>query len=177
MAVLVVAPALTRGGGTPATTAPPAAVSTSTSTAVKTSTSTTTTQPATTTTTTQAPAPATSSTTSAPAVPSAPALSPQQELAVQSAESYLRYTAFSRAGLIRQLSSSAGEGYSVADATAAVDSLNVDWNGEAVRSAESYLKYSAFSCSGLQRQLSSSSGEGFTKEQAAYGAKKTKACA
>jgi len=71
----------------------------------------------------------------------------------------------------------AGEGYSVADATAAVDSLNVDWNEEAVRSAESYLKYSAFSCSGLQRQLSSSSGEGFTKEQAAYGAKKTKACA
>ncbi len=52
----------------------------------------------------------------------------------------------------------------------------MDWNEEAVRSAESYLKYSAFSCSGLQRQLSSS-GEGFTKEQAAHGAKKTKACA
>jgi hypothetical protein len=39
-------------------------------------------------------------------------------------------TAFSRASLIKQLSSSYGEGFSLADATWAVDRLNVDWNQE-----------------------------------------------
>jgi len=42
-----------------------------------------------------------------------------------------------------------------ADATVAVDSLNVDWNQQAVRKAQDYLKMSGFSCKGLIDQLSS----------------------
>jgi len=49
-----------------------------------------------------------------------------QKNAVRSAKQYLRMTGFSRDGLIEQLSSSAGDGYNVSDATVAVDSLNVD---------------------------------------------------
>src|SRR5215204_5635543 len=42
-----------------------------------------------------------------------PAMTKSQEQAIGSAESYLSFTAFSRKGLIRQLSSDAGEGFSV----------------------------------------------------------------
>lgn len=108
---------------------------------------------------------------------SASALTPQQELAAQSARSYLDLQGFSRAGLIRQLSSTAGDGYSVKDATVAVDSLHVDWNAQAVKAAEGYLQMQAFSCNGLIQQLSSSAGDGFTAAQASYGAHHTKACA
>ncbi|MFD2578785.1 Ltp family lipoprotein [Novosphingobium colocasiae] len=71
---------------------------------------------------------------------------------------------FSRRGLIEQLSSDAGDGYDVADATAAVDSLDVDWNEQAARSARQYLDISGFSCDGLIEQLSSSSGDQYTKK-------------
>ncbi len=106
----------------------------------------------------------------------APQYPPQVEQARRSAESYLGYTAFSRNGLIRQLTSSAGEGFPKDVATQAVDSLDVDWNAQAVKSAENYLSYTSFSCSGLKQQLSSSAGEGFTKAQATYGASQTAAC-
>lgn len=85
-------------------------------------------------------------------------------------------TGFSRDGLIQQLSSSAGDGYDVADATAAVDSLDVDWNENAAKSAEQYLSMSGFSCSGLVQQLSSSAGDKYTESQARYGAQKAGAC-
>ena len=85
-------------------------------------------------------------------------------------------TGFSRQGLIDQLSSDAGEGYSVADATAAVDSLDVDWNENAARSAEQYLKMAGFSCKGLIEQLSSDAGEKYTVAQATYGARAAGAC-
>ena len=62
-------------------------------------------------------------------------LTAAQKNAVRSAEQYLSISGFSRDGLIDQLSSSAGNGYSVADATAAVDSLSVDWNENAAKSA------------------------------------------
>ena len=45
------------------------------------------------------------------------------ENALGSAEDYLDYTAFSRLGLIDQLSSEYGEGFDLADATWAVDQL------------------------------------------------------
>ncbi len=96
--------------------------------------------------------------------------------AARSAEQYLSMSGFSRAGLIRQLSSDSGEGYDVADATVAVDSLDVDWNNQAVRSAKEYLRMSGFSCKGLIRQLSSSAGEGYTVSQATYGAHQAGAC-
>ena len=75
---------------------------------------------------------------------------------------------FSREGLIGQLSSSAGEGFSKADATFAADHVDVNWNDEAVESAQSYLDMSSFSRQGLTDQLSSSVGEGFTLAQAQY---------
>jgi hypothetical protein len=93
-----------------------------------------------------------------------------QENAIGSAKDYLATMAFSRAGLIEQLSSSSGEGYSKADATFAVDHLHVDWNQQAVRSAREYLSTQHFSRAGLIEQLSSSSGEGFTVAQATYAA-------
>lgn len=102
----------------------------------------------------------------------APAMTASQEQAIGAAESYLEFTAFSRKGLIRQLSSDAGEGFSVADATYAVDHIKVNWNEQAARSAKSYLAMTHFSRAGLIRQLESSAGEGFTHAQAVYGVNK-----
>lgn len=99
-----------------------------------------------------------------------------QKNAVRSAKQYLSISGFSRDGLIEQLSSSAGDGYEVADATAAVDSLNVDWNENAVRSAKQYLSLTGFSCKGLIEQLSSSAGDKYTESQATYGARQAGAC-
>ncbi len=99
-----------------------------------------------------------------------------QKNAVRSAKQYLNISGFSRAGLIEQLSSSYGDGYEVADATAAVDSLGVDWNANAVKSAKQYLSISGFSCKGLIEQLSSSAGDKYTESQATYGARQAGAC-
>ncbi len=96
--------------------------------------------------------------------------------AARSAQQYLDMTGFSRRGLIHQLSSNAGNGYSVADATTAVDSLTVDWNEQAARSAKQYLNMTGFSCSGLIHQLSSDAGDKYTKAQATFGAKQAGAC-
>lgn len=106
----------------------------------------------------------------------ADSLTAQQKNAVRSAQQYLSMTGFSRAGLIQQLSSDYGDGYKVADATVAVDSLNVDWDKQAVRSAKQYLQMQGFSCRGLIQQLSSSAGDKYTKSQATYGAKQAGAC-
>jgi hypothetical protein len=95
-----------------------------------------------------------------------------QEEARESAQSYLDMGGFSRKGLIQQLSSDAGEGFSKKDATVAVDSLHVDWKAEAVESAQSYLDTGGFSHNSLVQQLSSPAGEGFTKAQAEYAVKK-----
>jgi hypothetical protein len=111
--------------------------------------------------------------TSAPepaAAPEQPSGTVAQQNAIRSAESYLETSGFSRAGLIDQLSSEYGEGFSVEDATYAVDHVTVDWNAEAVESAESYLEMSGFSRAGLIDQLSSEYGEQYTPEQAAYAA-------
>lgn len=101
-----------------------------------------------------------------------PAMTASQEQAISSAESYLSFTAFSRKGLIRQLSSDAGEGFSVADATYAVDHIKVNWNEQAAKKAKEYLQMQSFSRKGLIRQLESSAGEGFTHAQAVYGVNK-----
>lgn len=111
-------------------------------------------------------APATPPSTSAPSTTeSAPSsnLTRSQQNAVRSAEGYLSFSAFSRTGLIDQLKF---EGYSDADATFAVDSLNVDWREQAAKSAESYLSFMPFSRSGLIDQLVF---EGFTRDEAEYG--------
>lgn len=123
-----------------------------------------------------APTETTSSSEAVAAVEEVPGLTRPQRNAVRSARQYLSMTGFSRNGLIQQLSSSYGDGYDVADATVAVDSLDVDWNENAARSAEQYLSMSGFSCSGLVQQLSSSAGDKYTESQARYGAEKAGAC-
>lgn len=87
-----------------------------------------------------------------------------QSNAVEKAQSYIDYDAFSRKGLIDQLKF---EGFSTADATYGVDAITVDWNEQAAKKAKDYLDYDSFSRSGLIDQLEF---EGFTPEQASYGA-------
>jgi len=111
-----------------------------------------------------------------PAPARADGLTGPQRNAVRSAQQYLSIQGFSRSGLIDQLSSDAGDGYRVADATAAVDYLNVDWNEQAVRSAKQYLSIMGFSCKGLIEQLSSSAGDRYTVSQATHGARQAGAC-
>ena len=62
-----------------------------------------------------------------------------QENALESAQSYVDMSGFSKANLIQQLSSSAGEGYSKADATFAANNVDANWDKEAVESAQSNL--------------------------------------
>jgi hypothetical protein len=92
--------------------------------------------------------------------------------ALESAESYLAFSGFSKQGLYEQLSSPAGEGFSPAEAQYAVDHVDADWNKEAVQSARSYLEFSPMSRDALIEQLSSPAGEGFTYEQAVYAVNK-----
>ena len=77
---------------------------------------------------------------------------------------------FSRQGLIHQLSSQYGNGFSVADATWAVDHSGADWNAQAVMAAKSYMQMGGFSRSSLINQLTSPYGNQFTYAQAAYAA-------
>lgn len=109
-------------------------------------------------------------------VASAQSLTGPQRNAVRSAQSYLSFAPFSRDGLIEQLSSPYGDNYDRADATAAVDSLTVDWNAQAVRAAQQYLSMMGFSCRGLIEQLSSPHGDRYTNSQATHGAQQAGAC-
>ncbi|GAA2242267.1 hypothetical protein GCM10010401_13920 [Rarobacter faecitabidus] len=92
-----------------------------------------------------------------------PELTVGQQNAVDKAESYLEYSAFSRSGLIDQLEY---EGFTKKQAKFAVDYIDVNWKQQAVDKAESYLDSSSFSRSGLIDQLEY---EGFTKKQATFG--------
>jgi hypothetical protein len=92
------------------------------------------------------------------------------EQAIGAAEDYLSFSAFSREGLIDQLSSSAGSGFPRSQAEYAVDHIDVDWNEQAVKAAKEYLSFSHFSRAGLIEQLESSAGSKFTHAQAVHGA-------
>ena len=96
----------------------------------------------------------------------AESLTNSQLNAVRSAKSYLDTQSFSKRGLIDQLSSRVGSGYTVHEATVAVDSLHIDWEKEAVRSAKSFLDTQSFSKRGLIDQLSSRAGSGYTVHEA-----------
>ena len=113
-------------------------------------------------------------TTAAPATTKAAPAKKQytvaQQNAIRSAQSYLAISGFSKAGLIEQLSSKAGDGFKKSDATFAVDHIKVDWNKEAVKSAKDYLKIGGFSRAGLIEQLSSKAGDKYTLSQAKYAA-------
>jgi Host cell surface-exposed lipoprotein len=96
-----------------------------------------------------------------------------QANALQSAERYLSMSAFSRSGLIQQLSSRYGEGYPKTDAIFAVDHVSVDWNEQAVRAAQGHLAERSFSREGLIHQLEAAYGDGFTHAEAVYGVNQT----
>lgn len=119
-----------------------------------------------------APKPTKTATTEAAPTEAAPAMTRGQEQAIGKAEEYLSFKAFSRAGLIEQLSSEYGSGFSKADATYAVDHITVDWNEQAAKAALEYLAVTHFSRAGLIEQLESSFGSGFTHAQAVYGVTK-----
>lgn len=101
-----------------------------------------------------------------------PEMTAGQENALESAHSYIDLSGFSKKGLIQQLHSEAGEGFSLADATYAANHVGADWKQEAVESAQSYLDMGGFSRSSLMEQLTSSAGEKFTQAQARYAVNK-----
>jgi hypothetical protein len=103
---------------------------------------------------------------------SEPDMTAGQSNALRSAENYLSFSPFSRKGLIQQLSSDAGDGYSVKNATFAADHVEVDWKEQAAKAAKNYLDISGFSRQGLIQQLSSDAGDGYTLKQAKYGVDK-----
>jgi Host cell surface-exposed lipoprotein len=127
---------------------------------------------------TNAPAAAAPATSSAPAppvssAPAAPQYTVSQQSAITAAEQYLSMgEGFSREGLIQQLDSSAGSGFSVADAKFAVNHITVNWDQQAALAAKGYMQTEGgFSYSSMVQQLESSAGSGFTHAQAVFGAK------
>lgn len=94
----------------------------------------------------------------------------QQQNAVKSAQNYVDLMPFSKSGLIKQLSSTYGEGYPVEDARLAVTLIDVDWFAEAVEAAEGYQEFLPMSRDGLIQQLTSEAGDGFTQKQAVHAA-------
>jgi len=96
-------------------------------------------------------------------------VSAEQDNAARAAQSYLDMQAFSRKGLIKQLSSKAGDQFPEKVAVAAVDSLHVDWNEQAAKAAKGYLELQPMSKKELTWQLESDAGDGFTHAQAVYG--------
>jgi len=92
-------------------------------------------------------------------------LTNEQQEALEAAQNYLSYSAFSKKGLGDQLEF---EGFSTADADAAIAVLVVDWNEQAANKAQEYLDVMAFSKSGLVGQLKF---DGFTSKEAAAGVK------
>lgn len=107
-----------------------------------------------------------------PSDPSRSKVTLAMENALAAAKQYLDYQPFSRQGLIDQLSSRAGSGFKVEDATWAVGQLHVDWREQAIKAAKQYLKFQPFSRRGLIDQLSSSYGSQFTLAEATYAANK-----
>jgi Host cell surface-exposed lipoprotein len=105
--------------------------------------------------------------------PAGPQYTAAEQQAIDAAEGYINMgSGFSRQGLIQQLDSSAGDGFSQTLATFAVNHIKVNWYQQAVESAKGYMQMGGFSYSSLVQQLDSSAGEGFTYAQAVYAAKK-----
>jgi len=111
-----------------------------------------------------------SSARSTPAAPAGPSMTGAQQQAVDAATGYLSDgQGFSQQGLLSQLTSSAGNGFSQSDAEFAINYLNPNWDQQAVDAANGYLSSGqGFSEQGLLQQLTSSAGSGFTQSQAEY---------
>ena len=108
------------------------------------------------------------------AAPVVPQYSIPQQQAIAAARSYLETEpGFSKAGLISQLHSKYGNGFSERLAVFAVAHVKVNWFQQAVYSAKSYMQTEpGWSYSGLVDQLHSPYGAQFTLRQAEYGAHK-----
>ena len=107
---------------------------------------------------------------STPDAPAGPSMTGAQQQAVDAAQGYLSEgQGFSKHGLLSQLTSSAGNGFSKSDAEFAIHYLNPNWDQQAVDAANDYLNEGqGFSEQGLLQQLTSSAGSGFTQAQAEY---------
>jgi hypothetical protein len=91
--------------------------------------------------------------------------------AVDSAQGYLGMgSGFSDQGLLKQLTSSAGSGFTEAQAEYAINHLQPNWDAQAVDAAKGYMQIGGFSRATLIQQLTSSYGSGFTEAQAEYAA-------
>jgi Host cell surface-exposed lipoprotein len=113
------------------------------------------------------------SSTPTPKAKKTPHYTLSQKEAIESAEQYLQTEpGFSRLGLISQLDSKYGEGFSKKDANFAVNHIKVNWDRQAVDSAKGYLKTQPFSRDGLISQLDSKYGGQFTLAQATYAVNK-----
>jgi hypothetical protein len=112
---------------------------------------------------TQADMPRLSSPTDGPAQESE--VPPERRNALAKAREYLRYTAFSRQGLVNQLM--VFEAFSEDDSTFAVANVGADWDEQATKKAHDYLGQMAFSEKGLINQLMS---EGFTSTESEFAA-------
>lgn len=86
-----------------------------------------------------------------------------QKNALSKGLTYLKYSAFSYSGLIKQLEF---EQFSTEDATFAADNCGADWNEQATKKAGEYLKIMSFSRDGLINQLIF---DGYTEKEAEYG--------
>jgi hypothetical protein len=94
--------------------------------------------------------------------------------AVDAAKGYLSLgQGFSEQGLLSQLTSSAGSGFTQAQAEYAINYLHPDWDAQAVDAAKGYLQLGGFSQASLLQQLTSSAGSGFTQAQAEYAVNQT----
>lgn len=119
--------------------------------------------------------PAPASTTPPPS-PAASQYTVSQQQAIAAAQGYLQTEpGFSYAGLIGQLDSPDGSGFSAADATVAVNSIapasdTSFWDTQAADAASNYMTTEpGWSACGLVQQLDSSAVQ-FTQGQAEYGA-------
>ena len=88
--------------------------------------------------------------------------------ALRSAESYLKYSDFSKAKLYDQLTSEYGSKYPADAAQYAIDNVQADWNENALKKAQSYQKDMHMSPEAIRDQLTSEYGEKFTPEEAEY---------
>ena len=92
----------------------------------------------------------------------------QQTAALHSAETYANDMNMSKAAILDQLTSDAGDKFAQSDAQYAVDHVKADWNKNALKSAESYQKDQDMSTEEIRDQLTSPDGDQFTQEQADY---------
>lgn len=102
---------------------------------------------------------------------SKPKVPEEYKNALATAEEYNEDQPMSKAGLLDQLTSKDGEGFTQAAGEYAVNHINADWNENALKCAKEYEKTEHLSRADVQDQLSSGvddGGEGFTPEQVQY---------